>query len=166
MNVERLRGSFLAQATEDAELTIAAAEDTRRAGLAAARQSVSEAVASARAAGETEAGLEAAQARAGARRRARSIILAARLELYQELRRQALKAAAEVPAKPAYTALLERLEGAARSELGADAVVERDPGGAGGVVARSGSRVVDYSLPALVDRCVAALGERIEELWR
>jgi vacuolar-type H+-ATPase subunit E/Vma4 len=166
VNVDRLRADFLAQATKDGELAVSAAEDTRRARLAAAHRRVSEIVGSARAAGEAEAELEAARARAGARRRARSVTLAARLELYRELRREALEAAGHLRAQPSYASFIERLERVARSELGANAVIERDAGGAGGVVARAGSRVVDYSLPALVDRCLTVLGERVEELWR
>lgn len=166
MNVDRLRASFLAQAAEDAEQAIAAAEADRRTRLAEAQASAEEIVASARAAGEVDARRDAAAATAAARRRARSAALAARLELYEELRRQALAAAPELRAKPSYEELLRRLERAARADLGADALVERDPGGAGGVVARAGSRMVDYSLPALVERCLGALGERVEELWR
>jgi hypothetical protein len=165
VNVERLRASFLAQAAEDAERTIAAAEEERRARLTEARHEAAEIVASARAAGEADARLEAAATTAAARRRARSVALAARLELYEELRRQALAAAAQLQTKPSYAGWLQRLEEAARADLGADTVLELDRG-RGGVVVRAGSRLVDYSLPALVDRCVGALRERVEELWR
>lgn len=166
MNVERLRTSFLAQAAEDAERTIAAAEKEGRARLAEGERRATEIVASAQAEGTVEARLETAATIAAARRRARSVTLAARLELYEELRRQALAAAAQLPTMPSYTEFLQRLERVARADLGADAVVELDAGEAGGVVARAASRIVDYSLPALVDRCISALGERVEELWR
>lgn len=166
MNAERLRTSFLAQAAEDAERTIAAANDARRERLAEAKRRGAEIVASARAAGEIDARREAARIVGAARRRARSTTLAARLELYEGLRRRALEAAAELRTKPSYAGILERLERAARSDLGASAVVELDAGEAGGVVARAGSKLVDYSLSALVDRCIETLGERVEELWR
>ena len=163
MNVDRLRSSFLAEAAEDAERTVAAAEEERRAQLEEAQRGAAELVAAARDAGEADARVEGARTIAAARRRARTITLAARLELSEELRRQAFAAAEQLRDKPSYIELLRRLERAARADLGADVVVELD---AGGVVARAGSRIVDYSLPAIVDRCVAALGERVEELWR
>lgn len=166
MNIERLRASFLARAAEDAERTVTVAQEERRARLDEAQRRAAQIVASARAAGEADARAEAARTTATARRRARSVTLAARRDLYEELRRQALAAAAQLQTKPSYPELLQRLERAARADLGADAVVEVDPGAGGGVVARDGSRIVDYSLPALVDRCVGALGERVEELWR
>ena len=166
MNVERLHASFLARATEDAERTIAEAEDARRALLVDARRRAAEVVAAARAAGEADARLEAARTIGMARRRARAALLAARLALYEELRRQCLEAAAQLRTTPRYRSFLERLERAAYADLGEQAVVELDVLGVGGVVARAGSRVVDYSLPALVDRCVGLLGERVAELWR
>ncbi len=166
MNLGRLRSSFLAAAAEDAERTVAAAEEEQRARLAATQRHAAEIVATARAAGEADARVEGARTIAAARRRARTVTLAARLELYEELRRQALAAAAQLRTKPSYIPLLQRLERAARADLGADAVVELDVGEAGGVIARAGSRIVDYSLTALVARCVDALGERLEELWR
>jgi len=166
VNVERLRASFLARAAEDAKLTIAAAEDAGRARLVDARRRAAEIVASARAAGEADARLEAARTIAMTRRRARSATLAARFVLYEELRRQCLDAAAQMLDRPSYPSFLRGLERAAESELGAGAAVELDAGVVGGVVARAGSRVVDYSLPALVERCVGLLGERVEELWR
>ena len=166
MSVDRLRASFLAQAAEDAQRTVSRAREERRASLKEAQRRAAEIVTFARAAGETRARLDKARATAAARRRGRSITLAARLELYEELRVQALAAAARLRTDPSYAELLQRLERAARADLGKDAVVELAAGGAGGIVARVGSRIVDYSLPALVDRCIAALGERAAELWR
>lgn len=166
MNVERLRSSVLAQAAEEAERTIAAAKEKQSQRLAETERRGAEIVASARAAGEVDARLEAARSLAAARRRARSLTLAARLELYEALRREALEAAAVLRTEPSYPRLLERLEQAARTDLGADAVVERDAGGIGGILAHAGGRLVDYSLPALVDRCIETLGARVEELWR
>ena len=65
-----------------------------------------------------------------------------------------------------YPALLERLARAARDQLGPDADVEVDPPGLGGVIGRAGRTSVDYTLPALVDRSIAALGDELERLWR
>ena len=166
MSLERLRSIVLAEAAEQAAETVRTAEQRRREDLGEARRRAAEIVAEARAAGEADARAEAARRTAAARRRGRSLVLQARRELYDDLLRQALAAAGELRNDPGYPALLERLEHAAHADLGADAVIELDPGGAGGLVARSGTRIVDYSLPVLVERCVRALETRVEELWR
>ena len=41
----------------------------------------------------------------------------------------------------------------------------RDAPGAGGVFAPRGDRLVDYSLDALVERCLDGLGTKVERLW-
>lgn len=164
MSIESLRTVVLAEATEDTARVVRAAEADRRKRLAEAQRSADAIVAAGRSAGEADSRGEALRRRIAAGHRARALVLAARRGLYEELERTALAAVQELRADPAHQALLARLERAARDELGADAVVEPHP--AGGLVARLGPRSLDYSLPALAARCVAALGARVEELWR
>lgn len=100
------------------------------------------------------------------RREARSRVLAARQEALDELRKQCLRAAEEFHASADYERTEQQLVDQARRVLGdADCRVERDPDGKGGVRAMSGTRLVDFSFPALVDRCLAGLGAGAEELW-
>jgi hypothetical protein len=66
---------------------------------------------------------------------------------------------------PGYAALVGALTELARHQLGPAATVSVDKE-AGGVVARAGSRSVDYRLPVVADRCLAALGPELEALWR
>jgi hypothetical protein len=166
MNVEALRRVVLDQAAEEAARAVQAAERHRLESVAKARSGADSVVEGGRSAGEADGRAEAARQAVAARRRARSRLLAARRGLYEQLQRQSLAAAQEFRAQSAYPALVERLERAARAELGDDAVIELDPGGLGGLIARAGPRMVDYSLPALVGRCVEALGVSVEELWR
>lgn len=93
-------------------------------------------------------------------------MLEARRAVYDDFRGEARAAALGLREDPSYPALLKRLVAEARAALGPDAEVERDPEGAGGVRARSGARSVDLTLPALVEGCVARLGDRVTELWR
>jgi vacuolar-type H+-ATPase subunit E/Vma4 len=66
---------------------------------------------------------------------------------------------------PRYPDLLDVLEDMARHQLGPSARVDRDPISAGGVTATVGPRQVDYSLPALADRALDALGDEVIALW-
>jgi hypothetical protein len=75
------------------------------------------------------------------------------------------RAVLDLRADPRYPALLDHFEQVARRQLGADAVIERDPDGVGGIVAHQGDRRVDYSLAALADRALDTLGDDIERLW-
>lgn len=70
-----------------------------------------------------------------------------------------------LPDDPRYGALLDHLEELARRQLGVDAVIDRDPRPGGGIIAVSGSRRVDYTLPALADRALEGLADKIVQLW-
>jgi vacuolar-type H+-ATPase subunit E/Vma4 len=64
-----------------------------------------------------------------------------------------------------YPALLNKLEGLARDQLGPNTSIERDPNGLGGVVGVSGARRVDYTLPALADRALESVADKVAQLW-
>ena len=64
-----------------------------------------------------------------------------------------------------YPDLLDQLESQARHQLGPDAVIDRDPEGLGGVIARYRDQRVDYTLVTLADRALAVLGDEVEQLW-
>jgi vacuolar-type H+-ATPase subunit E/Vma4 len=154
-----------AAATAEAERLRSEAEAAAEAELAAARRTADALLEQARADGTAQADREIALARAHEQRRARTVVLAARREAYRALCEQAGVTALELSADPRYMALLDRLEELARQQLGDDARIERDPAGIGGVVAEGHGRRVDYSLPALVERSVRALGAEVEQLW-
>jgi vacuolar-type H+-ATPase subunit E/Vma4 len=164
MNLQPLRASLLARAQAQADSIIGAAKreaDERRAAARAEAEGLL-----GRAAADREAAAGAARARRllSARRQAQTIVLQARRDAYDELRAAAQAATANLRVQPAYARLRERLGEVAREQVGAEADLVDPPGG--GVVASAGERLVDYSLPAMTDRCLAELGPELEELWR
>lgn len=161
VTVEPARRSLLERVRADADRLLAEA-DERAAEIVAQADTNGEAlVARARAEGEAAASLEGAQEQAEARRAARSAVLGARRALYEELRREARAAVLALQDDPGYPALLDRLEAAARAQLGADARVTRDAG----VRGARGARSVDYTLESLAGRALDELGAEVERLW-
>ena len=158
VTVEPARRSLLERVHDETERLLAEA-DERAAEIVAQADADGEAlVARARAEGEAAASLEGAQEQAHARRAARSAVLGARRVLYDELQREARAAVLGLRDD---AALLERLEAAAREQLGADATLTREDG----VRAVDGARSVDYTLEALAARKLDELGAEVERLW-
>jgi hypothetical protein len=153
-NVQAETARMLAQTDVRAAATVAEAERQGRALVDQVRRDA-----------DAAAAVAAANEQARARRQARTLVLAARRELYEELVRQARAAAHALRDDPVYAELLERWSAAARAQLGDDAVLEVDPPGVGGVRASSGGRNVDYTLDVLVERCLQRLGGTVERLW-
>ena len=165
MSVDAARDALLADARASAERIVAQADGEARERVEAARRTAAELLGRARAEGEAEGRLVAAREAARQDALARSQVLTARGEAYEELRRRARLAVLALRHEAGYRDLLERLAAAARRELGDDADLEFDPPDAGGVRARAGTRLVDYTLPALATDCVEALGPRMARLW-
>jgi vacuolar-type H+-ATPase subunit E/Vma4 len=166
VNVERLRTTILEGAEADAQRLVSEAEARAADELDLARAEAAAAVERAEAEGRAAGRLESARSSALARRRAAGLTLSARRAVHDDFRRAALEAVLALRGGKGYRALLARLEDDARRSLGEHVEVEVDPGEVGGVRARVGRRSVDLTLPALAERCVAALGVRQEELWR
>lgn len=156
--------ALLQQARADAEATVAAARSEDAVVLAAAEREAAAVLE--RAAADRAAVARSRRARRliEAHRQGQSAVLAARREAYEELRRRALATAGVARDSPHYGELCERLAAAVRAQLGAEARLSEPP--EGGVRGQAGNRSVDYSLPALVDRCLQCLGGELEELWR
>jgi vacuolar-type H+-ATPase subunit E/Vma4 len=165
MTLEAARDALLGDAREAAQRRLDEAEAQARAHVEDARRQAADTIARARARGEAEGRVEAAHEEAQVRAFARMDVLAAQREAFDELGRRAREAALALRGEPGYAELLEHLVAAARRDLGEAAELEIDPPGAGGVRARAGSRRVDYTLPALADRCVAQLGGGVARLW-
>ncbi len=171
MTLATYRAAVLAAAQRDADAISADAARAAAERTDAARAAADAAVAEARDEGTRVAEHAGARLRARARREAQRRVLESRRAAYDALRVQALAALAPGAAPagggpsspPAVDALSDRLRRAAAEQLGADARVDDAPGG--GIVAEADGRRVDYSLPAVVDRCIDALGARVAELW-
>ena len=108
---------------------------------------------------------DAAHELARRRREVRATVLGAHRALYDETRRRAQEEALALRGSPHYAKLLEKLSERVREQLGADADIDVDPDDRGGVVGRSGDQRVDYTLPSLVERCLALYTAEIVGLW-
>jgi len=176
-NLDYLRASLLETAADDATRELERARAERAARVAEAHRQAETIVAEAHQLGEREGAAEVSHRLVRARREARRVVLAAQRAAFEDFRGRALGATLARRREPAYAALLERLSAAAREQLVGDGEgaagrdveveveVEVDPPDRGGVHARLGSRRVDYTLPALVDRVIAGLGTESRSLW-
>jgi len=165
MSLESYRLGRLDEARATAERRAAEARSAAAAEIAEASGAAAAAIAEARADGAGRADREMALAGVRDRRRSRQIVLGARRRAYEVLREEALAAAARLRLDSGYPALLDRLERLSRAQLGDGARIERDPAD-GGVAAEVDGCRVDYSLPALAERCLRGLGAEVEDLWR
>jgi vacuolar-type H+-ATPase subunit E/Vma4 len=160
-----LRDSLLADAHSRVASAQAEAAAHVESELALARAEADALVARARAEAQQRAELDLQRRSASQRRNAQARILRARREAYESLREEALAAALSLRGEPGYEALLDRLEADARACLGSSATIERDPAGLGGVIARDEHRVIDATLPVLVERVLEELGTEVDALW-
>jgi vacuolar-type H+-ATPase subunit H len=120
-----------------------------------------------RAAAERLAELEEQEVLADGRAQARATILQAQRSVLTQATAAAHAAARELPGDPRYEALLERLSGDVRERLSpAGPPVELVNLPEGGFVARAGSREIDYSLDAQIDRCLRNMARELERLWQ
>jgi vacuolar-type H+-ATPase subunit E/Vma4 len=165
MSLDTAREALLDDAQRRAQEIVALGEEEAARRLEEARREADELVARARAEGEVEGRLQAARVQAVQRFTAHMQVLGAQRASYDALLARARADALALRGDPAYPELLDRLAAAARRDLGPDAEVTIDPAALGGVLARAGSRAVDYTLVALAERCVQDLGARVGALW-
>ncbi len=161
--LEPVRAALLSAARAEAAAVLAAADEAAAATAAAAGTQVADLVAAARAEGAADAAAMLTADRARGRREARRIELAARQEVWGQLRGRARVTVTALRADPAYDRLRDRLAARARQLAGPGAVLTEPP--EGGVVAVASGRRWDLSLPALAERAVDALGPEVEQLW-
>jgi vacuolar-type H+-ATPase subunit E/Vma4 len=164
LGLDPVRDALLAEAGAAAERALQQAAERALAQVVQAEAETAALVAHARVEGEAAAELEAISELARARRHARALFLQAQRAVYDDVRRQAHAAVQELRSTPRHGALVERLAARAREVLGPDAEIQRDPPD-GGVVARAGNRSLEYTLPALVERCLDEHAAEIERLW-
>lgn len=110
--------------------------------------------------GEASADLDTDRSWTAARRRARSILLAAQRDVYDELRSAVGRA---VQSDAGYPSFLGRLADEASRRLGPGAEVRID---GNEVLGTRKERHVRWTLQDMIDESVGRLGPDIEELWR
>lgn len=161
--LDPVRESLVSAARARAEQLGRSAQQEADAVRAAAQLEADEILAQAVAEGERTARSAAALRSARVRREAHETVLAQRSAIRAELQRQVAEAATALQADPRYAELVTRLTERCRAVLGPDADVSTSPHG--GVVARSGSRHLDLSLPTLAAQTLEAMAGEVSEVW-
>ncbi len=134
--------------------------------LSAARAEAAALLQRRRAAAERLAERERRQRLAEARAEARAIVLRSQQTVFEAVRTAAHAAARELLHDPGYQQLLGRLSADARKRLAPAGIAEILAAPGGGVIARAGSREIDYSLDAQVERCLGTMSGELARLWR
>ncbi|MGZ4255630.1 MAG: V-type ATP synthase subunit E family protein [Solirubrobacteraceae bacterium] len=149
------------------------AEAVRRTGQRAAEQIVAQAQVDAAAltarrcaAAERLAQVDERERLAEARATARGTVLRAQRSVLTEAHAAAHRAVRELVGDPRLERLRERLAADAHERLATAGLVQIVATPDGGFVARAGTREINYSLRAQVDRIVDAIASDLELLWQ
>jgi len=165
VTLEAVQHAALARTSAEAEAIRRAAEKRRARHLAEARAEADEIVLRRRAASERLAAVEERERLAQARAEARGRVLRAQRAVFAEATESARSAAAQLIEDPSYKRLLASLEADARQRLGRFGRVQIVPAAGGGFLARAGSREIDYSLDAQLQRCLRSMAGELDGLW-
>lgn len=145
---EPLRNALLARAREEAATTVARMLNDTATELDAARLAADQAAQDARRRGEAEGTTAVAIDDAIVRRQVHTLILAARLSVYEQLRLKVRNDVRQLHSEPIYRDLRDTMASAGRSLLGSSATV-RDIDD--GCVIESSGRRVEVTLGSLAD---------------
>ena len=142
-------------------------EATREAALAVdeAEQEADTEIRRAERRGETSARARAEQTLAQARSDAHGDVLECKEDIRRRFHLAVRAAALDLKDDARYPDLIDMLEALARKQLGPDAKIERNLDGLGGIAAVDGSRRVDYTLPALAERALESVADKVALLW-
>lgn len=165
LKLEAFRKAVLDEVQQEARERVEQVERDAQRKLAEARQKRESLMEEARREGRESAERQTRRRRLEARREGRAQILRARREALTQLRERTLQRFKNRHEDGDDRLFMSRLEEMARDQLGNDTRIEPNPD-AGGLVACLEGRIVDYRLPAVVDRALEDLGTELEELWR
>jgi vacuolar-type H+-ATPase subunit E/Vma4 len=165
MTLAAVGDAALAAATADAEAVRRTAQARAEELLEAARAEAAERVARRRALADRLADAEERDYLARARAEARETVLRAQEFVLIEATGAAHGPPRRLSADPRYERLERRLAADAHERLSAAGRVRIVPTAGGGFLARAGSRQIDDSLDAQVDRCLEAMAGEMEVLW-
>lgn len=166
MTLATVGDAALTAAIADAEALRRAAQARAEDLLGSARAEATGLVSQRRALAERLADAEEGDQLARARAEARETVLRAQELVLTEAIEAAHAAARRLSRDPRYEHLEARLVADARERLSSAGRVEIVPVAGGGFMARAGSRQIDESLDAQVDRCLAAMAGEMAVLWR
>ena len=162
--LEPVRRALIEDAQAEADRIIAQA--SREAALTAeeAKREATELIGRAEDRGAAAAKARADQTLANARGDVHGEILRAQEAVRQRLHHAVRAAAFELRSDRRYRALLKEFERLARNQLGPNVQIEQD-GPSGGIMAIAGSRQVDYTLPAVAERVLDGVCDKVTLLW-
>jgi vacuolar-type H+-ATPase subunit E/Vma4 len=158
-----VRAALQADARADADTVLGEARRRADEIRTTAHRRAADILHESRADGERQANVAVAAALTRQRRAARTAMLAAQRELYEELRRRCAEAARAMRDDPDYPELRRQLTEYAATALGPEAAIHESDDG--GIVVSNGRRRVDLSLPTLVERELDGLGGEVQRLW-
>jgi vacuolar-type H+-ATPase subunit E/Vma4 len=161
-----VRDGALGSAHEEADAIRRGAQERADQLVADARAEADALVATRRAAAQRLADQEEGAQLARARAAARVSVLKAQRAVLDEAAAAAHTAVRNLARDRRDASLIERLSADARARLAGHGTVEVIAAPGGGVVARAGSRELDYSFDALTDRCLQGMAGELERLWR
>ena len=159
-----VRRALLDDASAEADALLARARSDADSTIGAARRETQVAVEQARERATAARAATTDMARREAQRQAHRRVLRARSEVWRELVDRVIAAVDELRDDPRYPELVAHLTALARDQLGPDATIDEHPDG--GIVARAGTRRVDYGLPALARRALIAIAGEEDGPWR
>jgi vacuolar-type H+-ATPase subunit E/Vma4 len=154
--LDAVRQAELVLATEEADAIRRSGDERAEQIVARARADAAALIAQRGAAAERLAGLEERERGAEAQAHARASVLGAQRFVSCEVRAAAHAAVRDLAGDPRLERLFERLAADARERLAAAGSVQFVEAADGGFVARAGSREIDYSWRAQVDRITRA----------
>jgi len=161
-----VRDGALGNAHEEADAIRRGAQQRADQLLAGARAEADALVAARRAAAQRLTDQEEGAQLARARAAARVSVLKAQRAVLDEAAAAAHTAVRNLVRDRRDASLMERLSADARARLAGHGTVEVIAAPGGGIVARAGSRELDYSFDALTDRCLQRMAGELERLWR
>jgi vacuolar-type H+-ATPase subunit E/Vma4 len=164
--LDTVREVELHAATEQADAIRRTADRGAEQILAQAKAEAAAVIARRCAAAERLAQLDERERLAEARANACRTVLRAQRAALIDARSAAHRAVGDLAGDPGLERLLGRLAADARERLAAAGPVQVLATSDGGFVARAGTREIDYSLRAQVDRIVDAMASELERLWQ
>jgi vacuolar-type H+-ATPase subunit E/Vma4 len=166
VTLDAVRQAELRAASDEADAIRRAADRHADGIVTQARADADGLIARRRAAAEQLAVLEERERLAEARAQARGTVLRAQRSVLTDARAAAHAAARGLAGDARLERLLERLADDARQRLAPAGAVQAIAASDGGFVARAGSREIDYSIGAQVDRILEGMASELERLWR
>ena len=164
--LDAVRQAELGAASDEADAIRRAAERRAEGIVTQAHADADALIARRCAAAERLAALEERERLADARAQARRTVLRAQRSVLTDAGAAAHATARRLAEEGRLERRLERLAADARERLGPAGSVQTIASSDGGFVARVGSREIDYSIGAQVDRILDGMASELERLWR